>query len=504
MNTGNAPLNDQPRRSLKARRWRLRIRIALRAARERSPEFWRKMRQVLLRILAVLVSFAFLLLLMIFCAAWYTSRSDFCRSCHIMEPYYDSWKASTHKDVPCIECHFAPGFGGKLRGKMLGLVQLAKYVTSSEGPRPAAEIPDASCLRSGCHETRLLSGREVYRGINFDHAPHLGEMRRGKQLRCTSCHSQIVQGQHMAVTFSTCFLCHFKGMPFNEDLAACTNCHQIPTKEYDLGGDVKFTHELAYKKGVDCANCHADVIRGTGDVPRERCAVCHNREGDLARRSDHEFMHQKHVAEHKINCLNCHLKIEHSLDKDRLIHFAEDCQSCHPQHHQEQIQMLQGKGSQIMLGSAGEMTVSRLGCPSCHQVRKVSPSGTVLWKASVQVCATCHEASQVKELQSYHTSLRSSLADIKEGIARVRKALEATTIEPDRLKAITTELDKIQHDLDFLRAGNDIHNIHFASKLEGHLLDRVVVICKELGIAEPTVKLPSPPIRVEESNGSLK
>ena len=90
-----------------------------------------------------------------------------------MEPYYKSWQESSHNDVPCIECHFAPGFGSKIRGKMLGLVQLAKYVTKSEGPRPAAEVPDASCLRSGCHETRLLSGRVEYQGIHFDHAPHL-------------------------------------------------------------------------------------------------------------------------------------------------------------------------------------------------------------------------------------------------------------------------------------------------------------------------------------------
>ena len=50
------------------------------------------------------------------------------------------------------------GLGGKVRGKMLGLVQLLKYVTASAGTRPSAEIPDASCLRSGCHETPLAFG----------------------------------------------------------------------------------------------------------------------------------------------------------------------------------------------------------------------------------------------------------------------------------------------------------------------------------------------------------
>ena len=124
------------------------------------------------RTAAFLGAFVLFLLILVAMAGWYTSRPQFCRSCHIMEPYYDSWAASSHKDVTCIECHFAPGIGGKLRGKMLGLVQLAKYVTASAGPRPAAEVPDASCLRSGCHETRLLSGRVDFHHIQFDHNRH--------------------------------------------------------------------------------------------------------------------------------------------------------------------------------------------------------------------------------------------------------------------------------------------------------------------------------------------
>ncbi len=97
-------------------------------------------------------------------AAVYTSRSQFCNSCHIMEPYYKSWEESSHHDVACIKCHFPPGVAEEIRGKVLGLVQLAKYVTSTAGPRPSAEIPDASCLRSGCHETRLLSGASTIKG----------------------------------------------------------------------------------------------------------------------------------------------------------------------------------------------------------------------------------------------------------------------------------------------------------------------------------------------------
>src|SRR6476646_219390 len=41
--------------------------------------------------------------------AEYSMQPDFCRSCHIMEPYYEAWHQSTHKGVACTMCHFEPG-----------------------------------------------------------------------------------------------------------------------------------------------------------------------------------------------------------------------------------------------------------------------------------------------------------------------------------------------------------------------------------------------------------
>jgi nitrate/TMAO reductase-like tetraheme cytochrome c subunit len=476
------------------------------------PSRWSKFRRIAIRVASFLGTFVLFLVVLVAAAGWYTSRSEFCRSCHIMEPYYASWAASSHKDVSCIECHFAPGLGGKVRGKMLGLVQLAKYVTASAGPRPAAEIPDASCLRLGCHETRLLSGRVDFHAqgknaekktvVTFDHNRHYRldddpakaheEITHGIHLRCTSCHSQIVQGQHMAVTETTCFLCHFKNQNFNEGLGACTHCHQIPNKQYDLGGGVKFTHELAFRKGVDCRNCHVDVIRGTGEVPQERCQVCHNRESDLAKIKDFKFIHDKHVSEHKIDCLNCHLRIEHSLDKQKLDHMAGDCKSCHPNHHQEQIKMFEGVGDKSIAEHAGSMWAARVGCPTCHRVKEVSATGSVLWKSSAEVCSMCHEASEVERLQAFHAQLRAALPALEDGLARARKALPSAELPPERAEALVKELDAIQHDLAFLRVGNDIHNIHFAGKLQMKLLERINAACREVKAEEPKVELTPP------------
>jgi hypothetical protein len=294
----------------------------------------------------------------------------------------------------------------------------------------------------------------------------------------------------MAVTKTTCFLCHFKDQPFNEGLAACTRCHQIPEKQYDLGGGLKFTHELAYKKGVDCSNCHADVIRGKGEVPRERCLVCHNRKGDLARIGDYTFMHAKHVTEHAINCLNCHLGIEHSFDKHRLMHAAADCAGCHPNHHEEQIKMFEGIGGKTIPAHAGGMMVTRVGCPTCHRFKEVAPSGAVLWKASAQVCSMCHEASEVERLRSYHETLRAAVPGIETAARGARKALAAAKLPEARAAAIAKELDHIQSDLEFVGGGNDIHNIHYAVKLSRSLRDQVAALCRELKVPEPKVVLP--------------
>jgi predicted CXXCH cytochrome family protein len=445
-------------------------------------------RLAVLRLAAVVGALLLLLALMTGGAAQYTSRSEFCNSCHIMEPYYVSWQESSHHDVACIKCHFPPGAAEKVRGKMLGLVQLLKYVTETAGPRPAAEIPDESCLR--CHDTRLLSGRVEFHGVPFDHRPHLAETRRGKQLRCTSCHSQIVQGEHMTVTTSTCFLCHFKDGMFNEGLGTCTRCHQIPEETFDLGGGVKFSHDLAYERGVDCASCHRDLIRGNGEVPLERCSVCHSRPDDLRRIDDHEFLHQTHVTDHKVDCLDCHLEIHHSLDPHRIEHAASNCQSCHPNQHGEQIRMLRGEGGKSVATRPGGMAVAGLSCPSCHQVREVSATGTVLWRASTAVCSQCHDEAATQRLKARHEQLKSSLAELEAELVRAREAVTGASLDEQRTTQVKQRLRDLEDDLQFLRVGNSIHNMHYADSLARALVKNLIAISRELNIAEPSIELP--------------
>jgi hypothetical protein len=55
---------------------------------------------------------------------------------------------------------------------------------------------------------------------------------------------------------------------------------------------------------------------------------------------------------------------------------------------------------------------------------------------------------------------------------------------------ITKRLQDLRGDLQFLRVGNSIHNMHYASSLLNALVDKLRAICVELKIPEPAIELP--------------
>src|SRR6516225_8596505 len=71
-----------------------------------------------------------------------TSQPEFCGSCHIMKPYYESWHADVHGgklEIACVECHYAPGERESFTAKLRGLSQVASYISGRYGAsRPRA------------------------------------------------------------------------------------------------------------------------------------------------------------------------------------------------------------------------------------------------------------------------------------------------------------------------------------------------------------------------------
>ena len=397
-----------------------------------------------------------------------SSQPRFCGSCHYMTPYYRSWLTSTHREVACVECHIPPGMVSEFRKKYEALAMVARYFTGTYSTNPWAEVDDQSCLRSGCHAKRVLLGREVYQGVLFDHQPHLAEMRREKRLRCTSCHSQIVQGSHMAVTTSTCILCHFKNTPLNQGTARCTLCHEVPEKTITTAG-LSFDHGDVKRFDMSCTLCHEGVVRGTGEVPRERCYTCHNDAPRLSRLGETEFLHQEHVTAHKVECLNCHVEMVHRIPA-REEALATACEACHSPAagHSATRDLYRGIGGKGVNPRPAAMYLAGVRCEACHQGGRADsgPPDEVS-------CMSCHGPKYLTIYQTWRVGLEKRIEGVRSEIREASKHASGAL------------MDEAAANLALVEQGKGMHNPPYALDLLGRAHRDVVAALEGAGKAAP-------------------
>jgi nitrate/TMAO reductase-like tetraheme cytochrome c subunit len=408
-----------------------------------------------------------LVVVLFFASVWYTNRSDFCTTCHYMQPFYDAWASSSHGEVPCRECHYEPGYSNVVKGKFRDLNQLVKYWTKAyQRSKPWAEVADASCLRSGCHETRLLKGRVSFGKVNFDHRPHLAKMRRGQKLRCTSCHSQIVQGEHMTVTETTCILCHFKLDEDGNNLARCTICHEPPTASPGEEEPPKYDHAHVVEDQIDCLKCHGQMVVGDGAVPRERCYACHWERERLDQFHNTDLMHDKHITESKIECDRCHLSMQHkSIHKEQAM---PECQTCHTDFHTLQQDLFIGHGGKGVVDRPNPMHAKGLSCQSCHILHRGKAEGTLngeTFVASGASCEPCHGSGYNRLLDNWQKSINRKMKLIGTALAEGKKVLARTAENKTFAARADSLLGDVRHNYDMVRLGKPIHNIVYANDL---------------------------------------
>lgn len=238
-----------------------------------------------------------------------------CKYCHFIAPYYNKWEQSTHNMVPCLKCHeYGPlnALSGQLR-----------FIAGTYNPRPLTKVPDSNCLQAGCHERRLIESKVSFARWNivFDHKPHFVKHRRGIDLHCRSCHSDIVQGEHMKVSTNVCFLCHLNLYDTGEHKKRCTVCHKDLKRTLRFRGEY-VDHLKPLDDGFLCISCHVSVKIGEGNVSKEKCFFCHiNR---TEKYDDAEFVHRQHVTNKQIDCFFCHEFVQHgnirmTKDMDKII-----------------------------------------------------------------------------------------------------------------------------------------------------------------------------------------
>ncbi len=412
--------------------------------------FWRKHVKLMAAQLAVLV---ILVLAANFAVSRVAQRSSFCANCHYMAPYVEQWKTSTHAAVDCVRCH--PYSGLAVAASTL------RYLSGAYNPRPRAEVDDRSCLASGCHEQRLLKAQETFKGgIRFDHQVHLKTLPRGIQLRCTSCHNQIVQGGHVTVTDQVCYTCHFKGAGPGQAVTGCETCHGSPKKMVEHAG-FSFNHQSYLKLGVACNQCHVQVITGDAAVAKERCAGCHI--GREERLKDVQFLHENHIARHKVDCQECHGPIKHG--KVQLVEPLEvRCESCHIRQHSLRKLMYIGTGGKLIPDLPSRMFAAQVSCTGCHI--HVTEKGAVLshearTTAQREACVTCHSPGYDKMYDDWKAVMAKALQSYAAFLAETERQIAGRPLPKSHAAALKDAREAYL----FVKDGRGEHNVEYAVKL---------------------------------------
>lgn len=407
-----------------------------------------------------------LLLLLLSGFFYYSSTPSFCRSCHNMEPYYQSWEKSKHNNVSCVTCHLEPGIAGTLRGKYQSSALLVKYLTNTYSPKPFANIKDASCLQKGCHVKTDLVETKPFKGkAAFDHRPHF---KKGLQsnLSCTSCHSPLKGEKHISVNESHCYLCHLRHADWEAPKEKktdkeCGVCHKKLPEIVSLG-QKNIEHKKFSEQKISCLECHSHVVKGRGTVGESTCFKCHDVPG--RRGISKEKMHEIHVVAH-IECYLCHDDILHRSDPKAKI-AGSDCKSCHLAKHSGVKSLYSGRGGIGVPDRPGPMFRAGVDCIGCHDspppsTHKSTFKGKTL-KAVKQRCVECHNDERYGNiLDQWKFYLKNRLKEVGKKIKEAERkiASHARNSETNRI------FQEARYNYYFVEQSPGVHNLGYSKNL---------------------------------------
>ncbi|MEW6758747.1 MAG: hypothetical protein AB1347_11040 [Acidobacteriota bacterium] len=380
-------------------------------------------------------------------------RSSFCDNCHYMAPYVEQWKASTHSQVDCVECHPTQ------RRDMFA--QLVKYATGTYRPRPKAYVPDSACSQEDCHPDMAAAKPTSFSGITFPHAPHLAQERRGIRLHCASCHGFTHEAGHVAVDQRVCFLCHFEGQRPAETVGACGACHGAPGGMSAHGGFL-FDMKSYVDSGVACSRCHLSVHEGDGAVGKEKCYACH-----ISRAEEYgetKLVHEVHVTGMRARCLDCHEPIRHGNVKVASV-LEVSCESCHANLHGAAKEMYLGVGGKGAADTPSRMFAAQINCTGCH-TQVLTRGGTAFLgqsnkTADPMACAACHDARYVPMVARWKQQGEALAAEARRLASEGTRLYAASKGAPEAA-SLTADLE---FNARFLEQGHPVHNIEYAIRI---------------------------------------
>jgi hypothetical protein len=446
----------------------------------------------------------------------------FCGYCHVLsypnviKKAYLSWKEGKHKDIGCVQCHYPPE---QLQRKIpehkkiptdkkatsdksaidfmkTELEVLSRLITvlnmDSSVTKTKPRLDDRSCTASKCHPSTGEGKEGEYWTKKFEYAKYEREDKtegivpyvhkthfdstkwiEGQELHCTSCHQRETEGKHFEVNRDKCYLCHFKNVALNENRAKCSICHEVPTKPLQkqkkegAGEDEKpITHESLEKAKVPCESCHLHLVKGTGLVAKSLCLICHDNGKEIDKDLfNKKLMHERHVADQNAHCFNCHEPIMHKAS-DFIEVAKNQCQTCHPDHHENQRIMLSGEEFKNVPETPSLMYGVNTNCLACHKEEKVV-KGEELLGGTGKACAACHTEKHEAMGKEWKDKSDQELAEAKNIEKELLDAIEngKAKASKEKLQQAKTMLKEGREYLHRVEYGGGVHNKKYSVML---------------------------------------
>ncbi len=222
--------------------------------------------------------------------------------------------------------------------------------------------------------------------------------------------------------------------------------------------NLSFDHGEVNRFNMQCTSCHSNVVQGAGEVPRERCNTCHNDPMLLQRYGETRILHKAHVTDHKIDCTNCHLEIQHTSGRQ----FASAppasnaCSTCHRDGHSAAKDLYAGTGGKGLDPMPSKMNQVGIRCEGCHFLPQEGLRSTVA-KASEVSCMSCHGARYNKILGRWKSLIDSRLQQAKAEFGQARNLFPASHESGPLADAYA--------DIQLVDRGVGVHNIEYSLAL---------------------------------------
>ena len=192
---------------------------------------------------------------------------------------------------------------------------------------------------------------------------------------------------------------------------------------------------------------------------RERCTTCHNDAARLQEYDNTELMHRMHVTEHKVNCTDCHLEIQH-VGAPRLEAAATACGTCHLSGHSAQMSLYTGVGGKGIDPMPSPMFLAGVRCEGCHL--DLPGHTSEIRRASEVSCMSCHGPSYRSIFLQWKSRLDTRTSALENQMSQTAVALRKTAPVQDPQAFADARLN-----LDIVSRGHGIHNVDYALSLLG-------------------------------------